>query len=439
MLLTPCLIERPLWRFCNLGFTNHRTRCPDWVPRLRKRPSVNFRSCFDCGYSCSTPCAPPSWRRHRRPGPLRSAVERPTALPAGVVVEYHPLERHLLAAAGRGTLDNRLLLRAALVANGVTDGAALARHEARFAKLRDRLTAEPDWDDRGSPRQRARVVLEFLHREVLDGGYRLRCSNVSETLVTGKYNCITATVLFNCLAAHVGLKVRGGEAPGHVVSLLLEPERTTRVETTCARWFDLLEDPSRRAAYVPPDAGHSTRPRKIRRELNAAQLVATIYYNRGVDALERRQYARAVAANAKALRFDPASTTARGNLLAAVNNWALRQAEAGDFARALSTLEDGRRMAPRHEPFRVNVVVLQRKWAQRLADSGDYAAALAVLRRDVPGAEQSALAELQSDARDVYRRWRDALDKSEAAAQRNRRPAATNPSRPRSVPPRRPS
>ena len=67
----------------------------------------------------------------------------------------------------------------------------------------------------------------------------------------------------------------------------------------------------------------TTSDRSKAREVSPIQMAAMIYYNRGVDLLAEKRFAEAAAANAKALRLDPANATARGNLLATINNWSI--------------------------------------------------------------------------------------------------------------------
>ena len=91
-----------------------------------------------------------------------------------------------------------------------------------------------------------------------------------------------------------------------------------------------------------------------------------IYYNRGVDAFYHRHFDQAVAANRKALLMDPNNLAARGNLLAAVNNWALTLAATGRFNEAENLLAAGSRFAPEHLPFQHNAAHVQRMQAQSL-------------------------------------------------------------------------
>ena len=93
-------------------------------------------------------------------------------------------------------------------------------------------------------------------------------------------------------------------------------------------------------------------------------VVAMIYYNRGVDAFNERRFGESLAANRRALLLDPEDKTARGNMLAAVNNWALALCDAGYFAEAERLLADGQQFEPSHATFAHNAAHVLQVWTQ---------------------------------------------------------------------------
>ncbi len=92
------------------------------------------------------------------------------------------------------------------------------------------------------------------------------------------------------------------------------------------------------------------------------ELVATIYYNRGVDLLAEERFADAAAANLKAVRLDPQNATAKGNLLATINNWAIDLATSGNYEKAAALWQLGLATDPRYDAFRTNYGQLLRQW-----------------------------------------------------------------------------
>ena len=313
------------------------------------------------------------------------------------------LETRLFADAADGRWDAHSLLAASLVASGVSDPAALGRHQARFAEL----VAELRRSGRvtGPPRQQAQAVFEFMHRRMLCGGYQLDGTDLAALLDQGRFNCVSASVLFNCLAGELGLSACGLEIPGHALSRLLLPDGNLDVETTCPEWFRLLDDPRKQAELVARTLGPQRAAGRAedRRQVSDVELVATIYYNRGVDLLGQKRFADAVAANAKALRLDPHSQTARGNLLATLNNWAIAEAAPGRYDQAAELLRQGMAIDPGYETFKANYRHVHREWTDRLCRMDQFSAALAVLVRaaqECPGDPTFTPARL-----DVYRCW----------------------------------
>jgi tetratricopeptide (TPR) repeat protein len=135
--------------------------------------------------------------------------------------------------------------------------------------------------------------------------------------------------------------------------------------------------------------------------------VATIYYNRGVDLLADEDFAGALSANAKALRLDPTNRTARGNLLATLNNWAISLGRAGRYADAVDLLRQGMALDAGYETFALNLAHVHHQWAEDLCRRGRFQEALDLLDRAA-----DEFPEVRYFARgpfDVYRRWATAL------------------------------
>lgn len=185
--------------------------------------------------------------------------------------------------------------------------------------------------------------------------------------------------------------------PGHAMCRLLLPDGPLDVETTCPTWFQVKDDPSRRAAAVSQTIGaKSSGDSSNAREVTPLQLAAMIYYNRGVDLLAENRYAEAVAANAKALKLDPANETARGNLLAAVNNWSIELGNRGEYDKAVRLLRDGMARDAKFAPFSQNYVHVHRQWTEHLCREKRYEEALEILAsatNEMPSADYLARAQ----------------------------------------------
>jgi hypothetical protein len=275
-----------------------------------------------------------------------TALGSELVLPPELCLPGTPAEQRLLADLSDGRLDEQSILEAALIAASTPD----AELAACVEKVNDRLARWCTRDDlQGTPRQRAAKLFELMHEELLTGGYCHDASNLAETLEHGRFNCVSATLLWQHLAAALEVPAIPRQLPGHMQSVLAFGDTRLVVETTCPRWFSLDDAEVRATLPAHPDG----------RELDDAALVACVYYNQGLALLAQHRYAAALAATYAAHRLDPASTAARANVLATLNNWALGLAEQGQTARALWMLQTGQSLAPEHESFRVNLGLLR--------------------------------------------------------------------------------
>ncbi len=174
-------------------------------------------------------------------------------------------------------------------------------------------------------------------------------------------------MLFNALAADCSLDARAIELPTHAYSVVAAGDQSFVVETTCPTWFQESQQSRPTADAVGG------------REISPAALVAVILYNRGTTALGNSEFAEAVSANLRALRLDPTNAAARGNLFAALNNWALDRCQSGKYAEAIALLDEGRRLDAEHQPFLLNRRHVYRLWIESLLADGHSGEAGAVL------------------------------------------------------------
>jgi hypothetical protein len=268
------------------------------------------------------------------------AAERDPSASASLELEsnWSLLEDGLLADAADGSWDEHSLFAAAAIAGGVHTDRELDRLATMFATLSMALCTDLPPDQ--SPSDRAKAVLDFLHRRVLTGGYDLQATEPATVFASGRYNCVSATLFFNCLAREAGLTVHAIKLPQHTRSTIVEGRRRVAVEPTSASWTG--DDDSSALAICD------------------VALVAMVYYNRGVEALRRRDHREAIRLNRLALALDPDNTDARGNLLAAINKRALDLAAQHEYASALVLFDAGLAIAPDHIPLRENRALVVR-------------------------------------------------------------------------------
>lgn len=317
-------------------------------------------------------------------------------------------EERLFADAADGRFDEHSLFFAALIASG-TSSAEQSAHQARWARLELELLAVTAVLP---PESRARFAFEFVHRNLLTGHYELGCSDLGRTLTQGHYNCVTATILFQVAAGRIGLSPTPVAVPAHVFSRF-EGTPPFDIETTCPDWFAIVQDPERRARTRYGQVLNSAGPRP--RALTPTELVGKVYYNRGVAAIERRDFAAAIGLLRKSLRLDAHDAPARENLLAAINNGALACSDAAEFEQASALLRFGRDLDGTYAPFAANDLHIHQRWVAALCQAGRFSEALDLLDR---GFERRPEAPLFDTGRFVVARdWAAALFDAEREEQ----------------------
>jgi hypothetical protein len=312
------------------------------------------------------------------------------------------LEQRLFSDAADGRLDEFSLLAAALIASGVDDQSPIRRYEERVAGWANQLRQSGRLAC--SSRQQVEVIFAFLHGKILYGGYNIECTDLRQALDQGRFNCVSATVLFNSLAGKLGLPCCALETPGHASSRVFLPDGPLDLETTCPRWFQLQHDPAKQAEALEKTIGRKPAGDKTkRRELSPLQLAAMIYYNRGVDFLSGKNFPQAAAANIKALRLDPLNGAARGNYLATINNWSIELCKSGRYAQAAALLRQGLVLDPHYETFALNFLHVHHQWSAQLCKQKRYPEAVDLLSR--AAAEMPDREYFPHAVWEVYRRW----------------------------------
>ncbi len=338
--------------------------------------------------------------------------------PYGMVVRgMDSVENALLHDAQDGKWDRFSLFQAALVVEGIRDAHVMRRYENRLDAVLAGVGAASS--KAVTPEVLTRHMFEALHREVLTKPYDIDCTELGKVFETGHFNCVSATVLFNVLAEKAGLDVCALEMPGHALSRVklagASSGSVLNVETTCPEWFSLQSEAARLDATlsrvaVSPAAVTAAAAQPVSRsadneaveaaaalnhvseksrEITPVQLIATIYYNQGVDFHAEERYAEAALANIKALHLDPQSETAWGNLMAAMNNWAIKiVTETKRYDLAATLLDQGVYLDPNYDKFKANQLHVYYHWIHELACEGrkdDAKTVFALADRRLPG------------------------------------------------------
>lgn len=194
-------------------------------------------------------------------------------------VSYDPSETNGSGPAA----EESDLTDAALIASGYESPAHLRSARARFETIAspivEALKAIP------GRRERAKMLLEALHQKGgFLGEYDARATTLAEILDRRRYNCVSASVIYNLLAERLELESFAQLLPTHARTVLQldEKKRGTIIETTSPDGFD--PDPRMQATILQQVGGALSDGRALVPDggsiVSTRVLIGTIYVNR---------------------------------------------------------------------------------------------------------------------------------------------------------------
>jgi hypothetical protein len=147
--------------------------------------------------------------------------------------------------------DPDSLFALAIFASGdVRDMATYSKYRNRLrmfvASVRPKITGQKSDFDRGKTLYDEMCGMFFKHRLMSDElkGYDCNQSRLSMIFSTGKFNCVSSSLLYIILARYFGMKVQGVNIPSHAfVQLETDQGKTIEIETTSRSGYNLKHDP----------------------------------------------------------------------------------------------------------------------------------------------------------------------------------------------------
>lgn len=355
---------------------------------LNGRPvRVDVRFTLDAGLGART-ARRPARSTAERPG---DATEPPPGEPedAGpaslaherIKADASALERALLDDLRDGSLDRHSPLDAALIVSGARDRRELdalrRRFEATVVPIVARVNGLP------TPAERAPALLGALHPArtsvaPLLRGYALNATTLIDVIETGRYNCVSATIVFTLLASRVGLDARPVLVPSHARAAVRIGGRQVPVEATEPYGFDPSEAERRqilRRFRADVDAAPSYADEQAT-DVDFLALLGAVYTN--VSTLRSRD-GNVTAAAAIAGRADlfvaPADRAVLSRFrIGLLNEMAVESSQGGRHADAVTALEEARRLATQADDVAFadeSLTAVALAWIHESGDSDD--------------------------------------------------------------------
>ena len=288
-------------------------------------------------------------------------------------------EKRAFERARAGRLDPAAFADVALLASGVLDAAKRKQYLGRIDAIAEK--AKLAVASARDPKERADLLLRWLHREVLKKGYRGPQTALSVLLDEQTFNCVSSAALYNIIALKLGIDVRAIEVPDHAFSIVYQGTSHVDVETTSPLGFNPARDQIKNFErmtgfrYVPETH------RNQRREVTEAGLAALIYYNRGVELGRAKRHHEALLAYVRAMNLDAEFASAVKNTLSTLANWSHELITQRQWQQAVDVITIGVELAPNDAALVNNQLVTWNRWAASLIDAGKRDEAVAVLKQ----------------------------------------------------------
>ncbi|MGC4004113.1 MAG: hypothetical protein QM811_13725 [Pirellulales bacterium] len=221
--------------------------------------------------------------------------------------------------------------------------------ETRDALRRVVAAAGRELAVQGDVRSRGAALARWLHTEVFRR-YDLDASSPGRTLADGRYNCVSASILYRYVARTLELDAVGYCRDEHCRIALRQNGNWWILETTCASCVG----ESAVTARIASDAlGRD-------RLVDAAGMEALVWFNQAVDFARAGRVEAALKGNATALALDPRHGGAKSNLTANLNAAAIDALARRDATSAMAWLLLAERFNPPDETTRHNLDYLRR-------------------------------------------------------------------------------
>ncbi len=248
--------------------------------------------------------APPQHQTHLAKdhvAPLVALKEAVELLPASAAkTAVTPQEMELFSKIADGHLDQVKASELVLTVAGVTD----ANTQKRYLAKLDNITAEARKAiaKGATPDERAFFLADYLRHGPLHGGEEYNQVDMLKLLDTGKFNCVSAAILYNLVGNRLGLKTQVVSIPGHVflhmADFYIEP---TSGKTLTAEDHRAIEDEHWRTATDYWKAVFGTARHY---ESNNLSLIGQVYFDNDGELFNKHQYEAAAILGLKALCLD---------------------------------------------------------------------------------------------------------------------------------------
>jgi len=271
-------------------------------------------------------------------------------------------EKRLLQDMEDHFLHDHALIEAACILSGVTDPDSIQHYLDWYSTLLKTIEAfhfDP-MDRIGS----ANKVFNYLHGTWLQK-YQLEATTLTDIKNVKKFNCVSATVLFNLICEDLGWPTEAFETPSHVYTIFPNFTEPFRIENTSPIGFNIMKNlqaysrylaqfyPENQVLHIGLDRLYLYENSKGRLISNT-ELLGLLAYNRAYFALKQSQYLKAGDLVRLARRFNYDSRSNIAFEIGLYSQWSRFLFEKKQYNKAFQVLSEAVLRYPDEQAFSVN-------------------------------------------------------------------------------------
>jgi len=320
--------------------------------------------------------------------------------------ELQGKEQALFADMGDGVLDQHSDLDVFVIASGLISDEAFTTYRDLLQEVRNSVSAALGNLADASDKQRGNRLLYWLHDNLLKT-YDAKANSVRDIIDDGRYNCLTASLVYALLAKELGLDVRLYASSGHVFAEVVTAEGPVVVETTVRYGF---APGKKEIARMEDEIHYVVVPKKHyekRRASTIVELAAALYTNRSCHLVSRSPGSEECLVTLplykRACALAPDNDIYREYLLACLHNLALAAMDNQDLERADALIAQAGRLDPGNQHLSALRETFYSKLVSRADRQGDYPPAIAYLEREMQHSPDNPV--LRESLAYLYMRW----------------------------------
>lgn len=291
-------------------------------------------------------------------------------------------EKRMINDAKDKVFNSYDLLEASLIAEGIKSTTYMREVTKKLDEIiADIRTAEgfnahSDYD-------KAQFILKKLHQNL----FRVYMENettVLEVLRSGRYNCVSSSIIYNYVLEVFRIKTYGFIVPSHAFSVVETDGKLVEVQTTTEHGFDpnsnVISEFERLTGfeYISLEEANNKDYHRVENPL----LLSALYSNLAVfTAKNTRNYNKALSDGLKALMIYPELGDARNNVLSILLNWMQYLSdERLEYDKAINFNKKAIKLFPGDNELKQNLLYLYTEYSRRLMLNSDYEKAIAKLQ-----------------------------------------------------------